>query len=155
MSKVFDWDEQYAIGKNGENEVFELLDSKGWKVEPVQDLFLQARGMDAFITSKEQSYSVEIKTDLRSAQTGNAFLEHTITRGPESKPGWSLSACAQLILYFVPGRGIYGLNAVGLREYINAIYPEREVKNEAYTAQGYIVPLGLLYNRVGVFQHEW
>jgi hypothetical protein len=155
VSKVFQFNEQLDIGKHGEAEVYELLDQDGWKVEVVNDLFLQSRGLDAFITKDSKSYSIEVKTDLRAVSTGNAFLELEITRSDRPpEPGWVYKTCAQLVLYYLPGKALYALDTRSIRSVVGLKQrgSERKIDNRDYSARGRVVSLPILYGEAGIWK---
>ncbi len=143
MSKLFDFNEQLAIGEQGENEVYEILTEHGYTVDPVKDILLQKRGIDAFIYKANVHWSLEVKTDLRALKTGNCFLETDIVSEKELKPGWLYKTTAQLIGYYVPGSAIHFFETSDLRRSVLSGHGRfyKGVGNKGWSANGHIFPI--------------
>lgn len=139
-----------TLQEDGASEVYEILDQLGWKVEPVQDTFLQARGIQAFISDITHAYSITIKTDMRAMRTGLASLEHTTIKHGVPKPGWLYQTCAQLLLYFVPGEGIYAFDVTRTRKHTSLATIDMAPPIESISFS-----IGWLYKQAGIWKHEW
>lgn len=94
-------DNQLGKGEKGE-QCLDRHFSKRYDIDPV-DGKQQRQGIDRIWTHKGdgREYTVEYKTDSRTAETGNVFIE-TMSVDTEEKLGWAYTSKAQLLVYYVP-----------------------------------------------------
>tara|TARA_R110002051_G_scaffold324987_1_gene424988 strand:+ start:138 stop:671 length:534 start_codon:yes stop_codon:yes gene_type:complete len=101
--KVHTFGEKVLVGDEGEKIIIDwLLGLKN--IEKVDDLSkiekYQNMGLDVKVTYKDgEETTAEIKTDLRSLDTGNVAFE-TISDEAKNKIGWFLSTEAKWLLHF-------------------------------------------------------
>ncbi len=115
---------------------------------------MQAAGVDFLFTDRitNQTWLVELKTDTRAYDTGNAFIE-TVAVDRESKLGWAYTSTAHWLLYFIPqNRRIYRIALEVLRVELpswEGRFPTRRIPNRGargdYFTHGLLVPLEELY----------
>lgn len=119
-------------------------------------------GIDRFFEHRHTGvrYSVEYKTDHKTPETGNVFIE-TMSVDTHGKRGWAYTSTAQVLVYFIPGYE-YALRADmtaiknNLVEW--TVYPRAPAWNrgrggEYYKTLGRLVPLGE-FRRVCVDIHD-
>lgn len=148
MSKVFNFNDQFKMGQDGEVRVFRALEAEGWGVKRAEAMNLQRMGIDAFIERPFESYSIEIKTDARLEQTNNLFIESSVdSESGRRNAGWLWKTCAQLVVYNTPER-LLSFSALDLRTMIqdwldleNDELITRTSDNGTYKGVGYLVPL--------------
>lgn len=90
---------------------------------------------------KLYSWFVEYKTDKRSIDTGNIFLE-TISNSVNNTPGWLFATKADVIITLVPDKYIIGYYIKDLRDNYTNIWKDYKVVtaiNENYKSFGVIV----------------
>lgn len=148
-SPEYDFQTQLLIGAGGEKKVIEAMRRNKMLVQIEDDLRLQRLGIDCWIKRRREGvvcyYSVEIKTDTKADETGNAFLEYAIVDNRGTKPGYLPKCTAQMIAYYVVGLGkIFFYETMRLKEFMleNMLaYPTRVSSNGHYRGRGLCVPL--------------
>ena len=118
---------------------------------------LERMGIDRLFTTHAEpliTYTVEYKADSVAAQTSNVFLEGvSVDTGNRSdrKRGWLLKTAAQIIVYYLPPKGIaYILNAYELKSHYKdwqRIYATRRSgvnTDGGYRSSGVTVPLSVI-----------
>lgn len=118
--------------------------SQWYIVEPVP-VPVNKIGIDRLWTHRIERvrYSVEYKTDWKTAETGNAFVE-TVSVDGSNKPGWGYTCSAQLLVYYVPQWAkAYLISTVAIKNNIaqwRASYKEKFAQNQGYKTGGLPVP---------------
>jgi len=111
------------------------------------DPMYQMYGFDrVFEDTSGLQFSVEYKTDFRTAESGNIFFETlSVVTEKKSERGWAYTSKAQLLKYFVPQTGkIYTFRMTDVKEWISRwqrTYHVMEVLNEGYRSFGVVVPI--------------
>lgn len=112
----------------------------------------QRLGIDRFFFKAPSWYSVEYKTDLVAAKTGNIFLEYEHEE-PDGQltPGWARQLFAQVLIEYIPETGkIMSCSALTLKkslaQYLNSCPMSSWVLNKradgkVYRTRGLLVPL--------------
>lgn len=137
---TFDFKEQLEIGEQGEGKLDDYF-AKFYDIHVVP-MSLQKLGVDRiFIARKDGSrFTVEYKTDFRSIETGNIFLEFEVNK----KPGWVYTSVAQVLVYYAPPKA-YLINMYNLRQdYQKKLIegpPSSKVLNDGFYALGTLFPL--------------
>ena len=143
MSVAYDFNERKQVGAYGERYLDDFF-SRWYAITPASPM-QQRQGIDRIFTRRGgESTTVEYKTDMAAARTGNAFME-LISVDCRFVVGWAYSSCADLLLYYVPGQTIYAIEFSQLRlqlPFWTRKYELRSVSNEGYRARGILVPLG-------------
>lgn len=110
------------------------------------DMNLQRLGVDRIFVrySDGARFTMEYKTDERTADTNNVFIE-TVSVDTEKKPGWAFTSVAQLIVYFIPQwHKIYLANTMVIRKRLakwRGLYKEKPAQNDGYLTMGLCVPV--------------
>ena len=143
--KVHDFGEQLKVGEDGEGVIFRWFERNGWTVEPTGMDSGQRSGIDAWVSKPNHlRQSVEVKTDLHSFRTGNAFIE-TVSIVSQSKPGWAYSSKADWVAYYLPQGGyFYFIRMAWLRSQLelwHRAHKEIIVRNKTYKTKGLLVPI--------------
>lgn len=118
--------------------------SQWYDIEPVP-LAINKIGIDRLWTSKTTRvrYSVEYKTDWKTSETGNAFIE-TVSVDENNKPGWGYTCSAQLIVYYVPQWSrAFLVPTIAVKNSIEgwrARFKEKAAQNQGYKTLGVPVP---------------
>lgn len=114
---------------------------------------LEKVGIDRIWEKDGHYWSVEYKTDQKTATTGNVFIE-TVSVDMANKPGWAISSKAEILVYFMPG--LFGADIASL-VFMSNLRAQIEtwkrtfrtvgVANSGmfggyYTTYGVLVPLG-------------
>ena len=107
---------QLETGKIGENKVANWLESRGWHVRHIDDLKEQKKGIDFIVTKKDRIFTVEVKYDIRSLDTGNFYIE-------TEKPlwgtlGWFHTTQADY-LFMLNDKMLYIVKPQVIRDYFN------------------------------------
>jgi hypothetical protein len=137
---------QDARGATGEARVVEYLQSHGFAVERVTTLREQFEGIDLYATSPRtgERKRLEVKTDYRAAQTGNAAVE-TVSNDVTGRQGWALTTTADFVLYLVDGMDVlYWLTPAAIRAAVPRWareYRPFAAQNAGYVTTGILVPL--------------
>ncbi|HEY8768742.1 MAG TPA: hypothetical protein VIP09_16035 [Dehalococcoidia bacterium] len=143
---TFDFRSQLSKGEAAERLLDEYFSDR-YRIFPV-DRAAQRSGRDRLFFERDSGERtfVEYKTDWRAQETGNVFVE-TVSVDTENKAGWAHTCTADLLFYYVPGRGyevVYVIEPALLRaelERWSHLYPTRAVQNEGYKTHGLLVPL--------------
>lgn len=119
-------------------------------------------GIDRFFEHRTTGvcYSVEYKTDHKTHETGNVFIE-TMSVDTAGRRGWAFTSTAQVLVYFIPGEE-YAMRADmtevkrGLPEWSG--YPEAQAMNRGrsgdyYRTLGLLVPVDV-FGRVCEAIHD-
>jgi hypothetical protein len=144
---TYDFNQQLTQGEQGE-AVLDAFFSRFYDVAAVS-MDWQRLGIDRIFTCKAtgRRWSVEYKTDWKTAGTHNVFIE-TVSVDVAGKPGWVFASCAQLLVYYIPQwNKFYVWNLLDLRGMVNRLakkYDTKDIANNGYTTQGIPVPLGEL-----------
>lgn len=156
------FDKQNKIAKIGEDIVKKSIEAlylditfpkKFQKVIDVsEDKEYQDKDIDILILTRinpgrvESTQSFEIKTDLRTASTGNLFIE-TVTKRDSGKEtiGWINKTTADYLLYYVPQDNVfYNINMDAIRKFIKEKHPkyvETYNKKEKAKNCGYLISI--------------
>jgi hypothetical protein len=143
MSTSYGFEEQLTKGEKREKELDEFF-SRVFVIDKV-DMSSQKAGIDRIWTDpKGYRYSVEYKSDEKTAFTGNAFVE-TISVDRSGKPGWAYSSCAQVLVYYVPSwHKAYCITMLTikhkLQEWCNT-YSTAPALNREYNTVGLLIPM--------------
>lgn len=142
--RVHGFEEQLRIGDDGAS-ILDAFFSRDYHIEKTL-LAVDKRGIDrVFIhRTSEKSYSIEYKTDLEAANTGNAFIE-IVSVDATNTPGWAKSCLAQVLVLYIPdwhqGYWIRTLDIRARLKLWEGKYPVKSSKNERYSSRGICVPL--------------
>jgi hypothetical protein len=122
----------------------------------------ERKGIDRFFRhlASKVAYSVEYKTDHKTAETGNVFVE-AMSVDTAGKLGWAYTSCAQVLVYFVPQlETAFRADMTAVKRALDnwSVYPERPAWNrsrsgEYYRTLGYLVPLGV-FRKVCLMEHD-
>jgi len=137
-----------TVGEQGE-AVLDAYWKKFYDIIPVT-MAEQRLGIDRIFVNKISRfcYSVEYKTDFRTIQTGNVFIE--TWSSVNVKRGWGYTSLAQMLVYYVAEPGsigtAYSLTTITLKNALSEWlagekYNTAEVANGSYTSAGLLVPL--------------
>ena len=111
----------------------------------------QKKGVDRILVCKKTGlrYTVEYKTDQRTADTGNIFVE-TISVDEPLRLGWAYTSYAQLLAYHVPQWGKVSLTPMTMvkwhveewkqRYKMSPLIPNEGVYGDKYNSRGILVP---------------
>jgi len=145
---IYDFYEQLRKGQTGESLIAAYF-SKRYEVI-FATLLQQRQGIDfTFIHRKTRKRStIQVKTDEKSAITGNAFLE-TISvdnsGGCLEKQGWIFTSTATWLFYYIPQTSqLYIFELASLRASMPSFarqYPTKTARNRDYRTHGICVPL--------------
>lgn len=107
----------------------------------------QHTGIDMVLRRGDEQFTVELKADKRSKETGNAFIE-TMSQVEMGVPGWAWTCRADRIIYWVLPDEVIVVKPTDIRERLAAkedawmkMYPTKLICNRAWHTQGYLVPL--------------
>lgn len=123
---------------------------RGYAVRRASDTE-QRRGIDRWLgKAGRPEVSVEYKTDIKAARTGNAYVE-TAAAALRPHDGWVYTSEAEWLVYFVPGnREVYFLRHCAMLSRVRewrTRYPTARAATRlsrmAYS-EGLLVPLGEL-----------
>ena len=154
---MFDFEEQLAIGKKGEQLVryyYESQLDEGKTKFIVRDAKEeeQKKGADFFIINNELGCRyIEVKTDTRAEETGNVALEIQIVYGDTDKRiGCALKTFPDFLMYWIyPTNRILYWNPERLIPYImdwiiNKEYRIVDAENKNFFSRSLIVPIDVL-----------
>jgi len=152
LKKIFDFNTQLKQGFEGEAEIIAHLTAQGWHcTKSTRDQ--ERQGIDLITARGNESRTIEIKSDRRASQTGNAFIETvSVLKGAEIiKKGWTYTCKADFLFYYLPLDLIaYVYQPSILQTYtdfwIKKNYRKVSVPNKGYITQGILVPLWELEN---------
>ena len=154
---MFDFEEQLAVGKKGEQLVryyYESQLDEGKTKFIVRDAKEeeQKKGADFFIINNELGCRyVEVKTDTRAEETGNVALEVQVVYGDTDKRiGCALKTFPDFLMYWIyPTKRILYWNPERLIPYImdwiiNKEYRIVDAENKNFFSRSLIVPIDVL-----------
>jgi Holliday junction resolvase-like predicted endonuclease len=152
LKKVFDFESQLQQGFQGEAEIIAHLTAQGWRCTKA-NRDQERQGIDYITAKGKESRTIEIKSDSRATNTGNAFIETvSVLKGTEIiKKGWAYTCQANFLFYYLPVDLVaYVYQPSILRTYtdlwIKKNYRKVSVPNKGYLTQGILVPLWELEN---------
>jgi hypothetical protein len=139
---IYQFETQKKVGKAGEELIKESF-SPDWIITP-SSYADQKRGIDFYFNHRKKDLvcTVEVKTDTKAHETGNAFFE-TYSDYPKKK-GWAYTCQADYFFYFVLyDRLIYVFAPSSFSRLIPkwTKYPSRSINNQRWTTIGHLVPL--------------
>ena len=150
---MFDFEEQLAIGKKGEQLVRSYYESQGADGKSkfiVRDAREeeQKKGADFFIINNELgSRYIEVKTDTRAEDTGNVALEVQIVYGDTKTSGCALKTFPDFLFYWIyPTNQLLYWNPEELVPYIidwliDDKYRIVDAENKNFFSRSLIVPI--------------
>ena len=150
---MFDFEEQLAIGKKGEQLVRSYYESQGADGKSkfiVRDAREeeQKKGADFFIINNELgSRYIEVKTDTRAEDTGNVALEVQIVYGDTKTIGCALKTFPDFLFYWIyPTNQLLYWNPEELVPYIidwliDDKYRIVDAENKNFFSRSLIVPI--------------
>ena len=150
---MFDFEEQLAIGKKGEQLVKSYYESQGADGKSkfiVRDARQeeQKKGADFFIINNELgSRYIEVKTDTRAEDTGNVALEVQIVYGDTKTIGCALKTFPDFLFYWIyPTNQLLYWNPEELVPYIidwliDDKYRIVDAENKNFFSRSLIVPI--------------
>tara|TARA_R100000406_G_scaffold67498_1_gene47973 strand:- start:2120 stop:2641 length:522 start_codon:yes stop_codon:yes gene_type:complete len=150
---MFDFEEQLAIGKKGEQLVKSYYESQGADGKSkfiVRDAREeeQKKGADFFIINNELgSRYIEVKTDTRAEDTGNVALEVQIVYGDTKTIGCALKTFPDFLFYWIyPTNQLLYWNPEELVPYIidwliDDKYRIVDAENKNFFSRSLIVPI--------------
>jgi len=137
---MYTFNDKVKDGIRGAKEL-DLFYSKWFKIESV-DLQIDKLGIDRIFVERVNNFrwTVEYKTDLLASSTKNAFIE-TISVDTTNTPGWAYTACAQLLLYYLPSdKKVIRLTMYAIKHLVDewkGLYPTKPSPNEGKEKKGY------------------
>ena len=154
---MFDFEEQLAVGKKGEQLVRYYYESQ---LDDGKTKFIvrdakeeeQKKGADFFIINNELGCRyIEVKTDTRAEETGNVALEVQVVYGDTDKRiGCALKTFPDFLMYWIyPTNRILYWNPERLIPYImdwiiNKEYRIVDAENKNFFSRSLIVPIDVL-----------
>jgi hypothetical protein len=129
-----------------ESEFFEnILDLYFGKFYEIKKVSMeeQKRGIDRIFTSNKGINKVEYKSDGKTRETRNVFIE-TISNDVKLDEGWSVKSESDIIVYYCIGIALYIIETNVLRSNLPMIinnYKKVTCKNEDYSSHGRLFPL--------------
>ncbi len=152
-NEYYDFQEQLTKGQIYEGKVKDYLEREMHMSVETTDMDLQRLGIDFITRSQYATMSVEVKSDTRAHQTGNAFIETVSVEkdGVVEKRGWVYTTCAQILIYYVVNTGeLYFIDMSVFKRvaagWATGKYPERSIPNKTYIGRGLLVPLSDIRN---------
>ena len=144
MSKVYDFNEQLALGKIGE-AVLDTYFAQWYAIEPFDLAIEKAIGADRlFISPRGHQTLVEYKTDFMAHETGNVIVE-MVSADSIGSTGWGVKSQAEILIVFVYYENrVLIIRMSDLRANLdrwNATYRKIHIRNKRYDTIGIIVPL--------------
>jgi hypothetical protein len=139
--QVHNFGESKATGQQGELEL-DFFFKRWYEIDGVERK-LDRAGIDRIFTEIEsrETATVQYKTDNKSCQTGNIFIE-TETDG---KPGCHLTSTAQHLITYLPiSQELYIISPDRIRKLIDGWkerYREAQVYNYGFSGKGVPVPV--------------
>lgn len=126
---TFEDDER--IGREGVAAVQRIV---GWKTAVEASVWDEKRGIDAWVDHDGQLVSAQVKNDVKSADTGNAFIEHRLhyrdRRGTQL--GWLWTCESEWLFLRFPGKGILLTRPRMLRHAMATILNATELGYDEY-----------------------
>ena len=143
MSKIYKFQEQLQIGKEGEAKLDKFFKEKlGMTIKPVSIKDEQSFGFDRKFVKNDHECFIEYKTDDKAIKTGNLFIE-TVSNSNNGKLGWVLTSHASRVAILVAST-VYLMKMNELREYIQAEgskYRLATAHNPTYVSKGRLMPI--------------
>ena len=143
---IYDFASQMKQGQKGEQEIISHLTAKGWHCRSsTRDE--QRQGIDLIACKSDFCRSIEIKSDRRASNTGNAFIETVSVFKDDKiiKKGWVYTCQAQYLFYYLPqDLLIYCFKPINLVKYCDRWakqYRTVSIPNRGYKTKGILVPL--------------
>ncbi len=139
---------QFKQGKEVEQVLDDIFRRRGWEIHPTSAYEERVLCLgDRHFSKGARALTIEYKSGLQTAYTGNVFLE-TISVDTQQKPGWVHTCQADFIFYAALGNHRI---LVFRPDRLRAALPElkrrfREVatgnkQNKGYDTHGVLVPL--------------
>jgi hypothetical protein len=160
MSKIHTFDKSFEEAKLYEAELDKYF-GVSYEIEEASRL-QQSAGIDRIFIHRVTGawYYVEYKTDHRTHETGNVFIE-TMSVDTADKPGWAYTSGAQVLVYFVPGyETAYRIDMMTIKRklpqwsaYRKAPAWNRSRDGSLYQTFGHLVPLDV-FRKSCVQEHE-
>lgn len=139
---VYNFTRQLEIGQKCED----YLDAYFvWRVDRIHKATEteQRLGIDRLFSEEGRIYSVEYKSDLQAARTGNFYIETVSAEGRQK--GWLYTSKANFIIFFIPQTGLlYKVQRNILYKFMadgGHVYPIAKAENEGYRGVGRLVPV--------------
>jgi hypothetical protein len=105
--------EDLKIGRKGEELVIDILTARGWALEDFQNnMDMQRKGIDFKVSKDEKEFTIEVKYDIKSEDTGNFFIETE----QHKKPGFLHTTQADW-LFLCNNKTVYVVSPASLRNY--------------------------------------
>lgn len=139
--QVYNFYTQFLRGNAGEERIHRWLTDSGLSVTPITCLTDQLNGKDFWVTPPgKPRFSVEVKQDLKSVETGNFYIEYELA----DKNGWALTCTADYVL-LVTGDMVYMCHPQRLRLLIptwKRMYKSAFCQGErGYYSRGLLIPI--------------
>lgn len=144
MSGTYDFAAKLRQGQRAEDELDRYFAAR-YQITPATTVD-QRRGIDRFFYNPitGNRFAVEYKSDARTGQTGNVFIE-TKTFPDREQSGWAYTSQANWLFYHLPDLfTVYVVSFEYLRKRLPEWakqYPIRSAQNATYSTYGLIVPL--------------
>ena len=143
MSKVYKFNEQLKIGKEGEAKLDKFFKEElGMEIVNATKEEELESGFDRIFHKNGRQCYIEYKTDEKALHTGNIFIE-TLSVSTTNKKGWVLTSKAYRVAILV-GSHIYLLKIEDLRNHIiteGDKYRLAKSKNDTYYSEGRLLPI--------------
>jgi hypothetical protein len=139
----YSFSKQKAIGDRGEATIMAYF-SPDWLITKAS-FDQQKEGIDFIFQHRARGIirTIELKTDTRASDTGNAFVE-TYSDFP-SKQGWVYTCNASYLFYHLPQDClIYVFHPKTLKQVVTQWvkkYPSRDIQNKSWVTKGLLIPL--------------
>jgi hypothetical protein len=143
--KVYGFVEQLEMGKSGEAILDEYF-GQWYDIRNVTLAVEKSMGVDREFRRKgdDEMWYVEYKTDSRTQDTGNIFVE-TMSNDTLGRYGWAWTTKADLVMYFAMPDTIYVFKPNKVRDMITTWRGQfglRKIPNRGYKSHGIPVPEG-------------
>lgn len=153
MTKTYSWVEQYEKGMEGEL-VLDKYFSQWYDIKPATLVQQKDEKIDRLFRRKNSDgpwKKVEYKTDSRTDQTGNLFIE-TWSAVEWRRYGWAFASKADIIIYYALPDTVYIIERNQLQDallhWIRQYKPHR-IKNNGYTTEGLAIPADVITELIG------
>lgn len=155
MVKVYSFVEQLERGMEGEKVLDEYFrqwyDVREATIEQQKDWKIDRLFTPKNSVGSEPPKLIEYKTDDRTDQTGNLFIE-TWSNRELRRYGWAFATRADIIVYYALPDTIYMIPRDKLQAalpYWMNRYPTRDIRNKTYTTVGIPVPTEVVVDLIG------
>lgn len=150
--------QQWVSGQAVADFLDRFFEARGWAIEPTTPHEERVLCLgDRRYRRDGTHYTVEYKSGLQTAVTGNVFLE-TISVDSQRKPGWVYTCRADFIFYAALGNGlILAFKPEKLRAEIEGLKARFRVaktgkgQNRGYDTHGVVVPLRYAVSNLAEF----